>query len=428
MLTSPSDWPLWRKIIFRFTAIYLVLYCINFFGLAQLPLINTVYGIYTAAEKVVVEWLNQSLFHIKDALVPIAGSGDTSFGYAELCFHSLMAVVGTALWSLLDRKRPSYETAYYWLIVGLRYYVSMVSFVYGIIKVYAQQMPFPNLSQFATPLGDLSPMRLAWFFIGYSQPYEVFSGVMECVAGALLIFRRTSTLGALVAAGVFLNVAMMNLAYNIPVKLFSMHLFVFSCILLFTDAQRLLRFFVLNQPTEPLPPAYVFSQKWMQTSRILLKVAFIGLFIVFPFYSSYQSSLYPFNYSPPKEVLTTGVFDVASFETSGRMAADSLRWKDVIFEKNNSGSIQTTDTLFRIRYGRAYFGYKLDSLHQTISFKKRSSDSAHLFILQCTLPDTNTLILKGKVQNDSLKVVLKRKNKTFPLAKKPFDWMLETVP
>jgi hypothetical protein len=70
--------------------------------------------------------------------------------------------------------------------------------------------------------------------IGYSKPFEIFTGVCECLAGLLLIFRATSTLGAFVATTVFLNVMVMNLAYNIPVKLFSTHLFVFRVLYDFT--------------------------------------------------------------------------------------------------------------------------------------------------------------------------------------------------
>jgi hypothetical protein len=90
--------------------------------------------------------------------------------------------------------------------------------------------------------------------------------------------------------------------------------------------------------------------------------------------------------------------------------------------------VQTSDTLFRIRYNRAYFAYSLDSLKQNISFKKRTTDSLSLFTLQCSLPDSNAVLLKGKVQHDSLRVVLKRRKHPFPLADKPFDWLLESVP
>jgi hypothetical protein len=166
----------------------------------------------------------------------------------------------------------------------------------------------------------------------------------------------------------------------------------------------------------------------MQNGRLLLKAAFVILFIIMPFYNTYVSTLKPFNSVPKKELLTTGIFDVATFEANGRMAADSLRWKDVVFDNFKGGSVQTSDTLFRIRYNRAYFAYTLDSLKQAISFKKSNTDSLSLFTLQCSLPDSNTVLLKGKVQNDSLRIVLKRRKHQFPLAEKPFNWLLESVP
>ena len=43
---------------------------------------------------------------------------------------------------------------------------------------------------------------------------------MEVFAGIFLLFRRTVTLGLLIATGVFINVMMLNLTYDIPVKYF----------------------------------------------------------------------------------------------------------------------------------------------------------------------------------------------------------------
>ncbi|MCU0341219.1 MAG: hypothetical protein MUE30_15175 [Spirosomaceae bacterium] len=155
-----TPWPFWRKLLFRFVTIYFVLYATPLSWMGA----DTLGGYYAAAEKWLVEWCNAHIFHIKDVLVPTAGSGDTSYGYAQMCFVTLVAAVGTLVWSLIDR-RSQHEKGYYWLLIGLRYYVAMVSFSYGIAKVFALQMPFPSLSQLATPIGDLSPMRLAWFYI-----------------------------------------------------------------------------------------------------------------------------------------------------------------------------------------------------------------------------------------------------------------------
>jgi hypothetical protein len=71
-------------------------------------------------------------------------------------------------------------------------------------------MPAPSLSQLATPLGDFGAMRLAWLYMGYSGPYQVFSGMAEVITGLLLLYRRTVTLGLLAGLGVFINVMTMN--------------------------------------------------------------------------------------------------------------------------------------------------------------------------------------------------------------------------
>src|SRR5262249_42923784 len=129
-----------------------------------------------------------------------------------------------------------------------RYYVALVALSYGIIKLFALQMPFPNLSQLATPLGDFLPMRLSWMFIGYSQPYQFFSGAMEVLAALLLLYRKTATLGVLMACAVFTNVMVLNLSYDIPVKIYSAEIVFFCLFLLANEIKRIVNFFILNKP------------------------------------------------------------------------------------------------------------------------------------------------------------------------------------
>ena len=176
-----------------------------------------------------VDFSNRIFFHLPgDVLAAPNGSGDTSGGWASLDFSLTVSCIGCIAWSIVDRKRNNYETLGYWLRTIVRYFVCLEAFSYGIIKLFGLQMPFPNYSQLATPLGDYLPMRFSWLFIGYSAPYQFFSGLMEVLAGIFLLFRRTVTLGLLIATGVFINVMMLNLTYDIPVKIFSMSL-VFMC-------------------------------------------------------------------------------------------------------------------------------------------------------------------------------------------------------
>lgn len=411
-----TAWPWWQKLLFRFSCIYLLLYISFLQWLGDLPVLGQVAQYYAMAESWLVNLANTYVFQVKDVLVPVNGSGDTSYAYAQLCFFLSVALIGALIWTLLD-KRPNHNLAYYWLLVLVRYYVAMTALTYGIIKVFGQQMIFPSLSALATPLGDFLPMRFSWYFIGYSTPYQFFSGAMELIVGLLLLFRRTSTLGAFMAAGVFLNVMMMNLCYDIPVKLFSTHLFIFSNFLLLGDARRLLNFFVFNKATLPVPPV-VLPQKWMRVGQVVLKLVFVSFFLFIPLYQFARET----DTGPAPKKLVTGIFSVDRMEG---VPVDSLQWKDVIFEATNSGSIQTTDTLFRQRYRRGYFSYQLDSATHTIGFKKFATDTTAMFAMQYNMPDTNHIELWGKIRNDSVKVSLKRQNRHFQLAERQFHWLSE---
>ncbi|UFH55539.1 hypothetical protein [Spirosoma sp. KNUC1025] len=384
--------------------------------LGNVPLFGQIGEYYDIAETWLVNMANEYILQIHSERMPPNGSGDTSYHYAHLRFLLITATVGTLIWTIAD-KRKNYNTAYYWLLVIIRYYVAMHALFYGIIKLFGQQMIFPPLSALATPLGDFLPMRLSWYFIGYSGPYQFFSGAVEFIAGLLLLYRRTSTLGAFVAASIFLNVMMLNLCYDIPVKLFSIHLFLLSNFLLLGDAQRLLNFFVFNKAVQPVQRIGL-PTKQMRLAQIGLKIVFIGLFLIKPLYEF--AIAFDQGASPPK--LTTGIFSVDQFKGN---AADSLRWKDVIFEANSSGSIQTADTLFRQRYRRGYFSYTFDTLKHTIAFKKFASDTSALFTMNYVMPDTNHIALRGKIRDDSVLVTLKRQKRHFQLTERQFHWVSE---
>src|SRR5436305_12753305 len=109
---------------------------------------------------------------------------------------------------------------------------------------------------------------------------------MEVLVGILLLFRKTATLGVLLALAVFSNVMVMNLSYDIPVKIFSINIVVFCLFLLANELNRILCFFVLNKPAA-VCSIYHFSypKKWMRNTRYVLKIIFIITLIILPFYN-----------------------------------------------------------------------------------------------------------------------------------------------
>jgi len=156
------------------------------------------------------------------------GSGDTSAGWMGLALLVALSLVATLVWSLLDRRRLEYGRGLRWLRVYLRFFVGSIMIYYGLAKVFHSQFPFPTVARLEEPYGDSSPMGLLWAFMGYSTPYNVFTGLAETVPAVLLFFRRTATLGALLLVGVLTNVVMLNFCYDVPVKIGSTELLLAS--------------------------------------------------------------------------------------------------------------------------------------------------------------------------------------------------------
>ncbi|MES2328950.1 MAG: hypothetical protein V4539_05055 [Bacteroidota bacterium] len=429
--SAAAPWPLWQKIFFRFFFIYFTLNIVPWTWLGDIPGFNYVADYYGLANDWLVELCNNLFFHYPKTTIVNNGSGDTSIAWEQMYTYLLFALSGALVWSVIDRKRRSYARANYWLRTFVRYFIIMNCFSYGINKLYALQMSFPLQSQLATPLGDFLPMRFSWMFIGYSKTYEMFSGAMEVLAGLLLLNRRTITLGLFTATVVFINVMILNLCYDIPVKLYSMHLVAYCLYLLSNDCKRLIDFFVLNKAVAAnhIHENHL-SKKWMRITRIVLKLAFIGLFFIKDFFTmnDYYQTRELQNATEAKPI-RSGIYDVVTYvinkDTIAPVVTDTTRWRDLIIEKGNFGSVGSTDTAFRQRYRRGYFNIVPDSALQTVNFKRSAASQASIASLHYAFPDSNTVKLWGSKGKDSIYILLKRSNRHFQLAEKQFHWISE---
>ena len=68
------------------------------------------------------------------------------------------------------------------------------------------------------------PWRCSGRRLALPRSYEIFAGCAETLGGILLLTPRTTTLGALVCLADMIQVFMLNMTYDVPVKLFSFHL------------------------------------------------------------------------------------------------------------------------------------------------------------------------------------------------------------
>lgn len=421
--------PPMRLVAFRFLFIYFLLNITPWFWFYQIPGISFLNEIYVSGDFWFVDMVNRHLLHVKDKLNTNGmGSGDTSFAWAQFYSYLILSLLGCLVWTLLDRKRVKYDILNYILINIVRYNIAMIALNYGIIKLFALQMIYPNLHMMATPLGDLLPMRFSWLFLGYSTPYQVFSGVMEVMVGLLLLNRKTVTLGALMGTAVFTHVFLLNMSYDIPVKLLAMQT-VISCLFLAAcDWNRVWNFFFRNNTVGPATYLDMpLTKKWLRIGRYVFKAVFILLVVILPLkqaWSRHKNQSTITDMAP----ITSGIYTIKTFTKNNNTIPikmnDEMQWKDFIFEKNGSGSILTQDTLFRQRYRRGYFDYKPDTLNQVIVFRKPMYGTS-LFEMRYIIPNDSTISLWGKVRDDYLYFELVRADRRFQLSENQFHWISE---
>ena len=331
---TEEKWGVGKKILFRFGCLYILLFTLpQPYGV--IPGISFIAEYYVSLWNSLGVWFGSSVLSIERTInIDFSGSGDRLIDYIHLLIYLLLAVFGTFVWSFLDRHRENYNNLSYWIRFHLRYYLFAILFFYGIAKVIKTQFSFPGIWRLLQPIGEVSPMGLAWTFMGFSQSYTVFAGLMEVVAALLFLFRKTTTLGALVSFGVMTNVMMMNFSYDIPVKILSTHLVLFSLFLLIPDWKRLMNTFLLNRTTKPLQFRNIFRGKSHRYPVYGIKILFVGYVVISSTLNVWQRYQ---QVGPNRErPHLYGLWEVESFIKNGSnvppLITDNQRWQYLIME------------------------------------------------------------------------------------------------
>src|ERR1044071_9511518 len=284
--TLQQRWHPFTRTAFRFAFVYLVLYNMPF-PLNALPYVDKSAEFYNSFWNLIVPRFARIVLHTEVSTV-YNGSGDRAFDYVLVAVMLLISLVVMVIWTLVDRKRLSYPTLYRWLNLYVRFSLGTAMIGYGAFKVISSQFPQPTLDRLLQPYGDSSPMGLLWTFMGASEAYTMFVGFAEMISGILLFSRKTSTLGALMSVGVLSNVVALNFSYDVPVKLYSMHLLAMAIFLLLPDLRRLANFFILNRPAECVREQPLFRRTAWHRGALVVASLFVIAVVGTSLYQSYD--------------------------------------------------------------------------------------------------------------------------------------------
>jgi hypothetical protein len=215
-------------------------------------------------------WVAHHVFHIAGAMPNgyRGDNGDVAEEFGRLLIAAVIAAAGAIGWTWADRRRPGARWTSEALKLLLRFSIALGLTSYAIAKIFPVQFGTGTIDALGLEqrLGEMRPMALLWSFMMYSRPYAFFGGLMELVVVVLLCFRRTATLGAVLCLAVMTNVAIMNYAYGVPVKLYSTMIVLSAAMLLLYDARRLWAVFITNDsvPRVERPAFYHRIPRWLQ--------------------------------------------------------------------------------------------------------------------------------------------------------------------
>lgn len=356
-LSGPEDpqpvrwsWP--ARVAFRFGVVYSAIFCVLigqflfvFVGFTHQFLPDTAPMWPLIATEPVLKWVGQLVFGIDVQLHRNSGSGDQAIIWVMVCTALVVSAVVAVLWSVLDRRRLAYPRAGAWFLTILRLCVAGQMLFYGIAKAVPIQMPPPPFSVLIQPYGQLSPMAVLWLQVGSAPVYEILLGVAELVGGLLLLVPRTATLGAMLSVVSMAQVFVLNMTFDVPVKIVSFHLLVFSLVLLAPQARRFADFFLLARRTDPAVQPPLCTGR--RAARIAgFAQAAIGVWLVVGVVTLGWSSWWKFGGGAPKPELY-GLWEVTEFRMDGRpvppLLTDLDRWQRLVIETEGVVSWQRMD-------------------------------------------------------------------------------------
>ncbi|PJJ84667.1 hypothetical protein [Mucilaginibacter auburnensis] len=424
-----SHWTEREKTIFRFVFL--------FFALLSLPLSVDLFQFIFG-----VNWLHINygdIFNIT-RLSPKFIPGPDSF--INWLIVAVLALIGSFAWAGSKFKNANYDELYYWLRVIARYRLAIGIIGYGIIKVFPLQSPFPSISNLNTAYGDFTDWKIFSMSLGIVPGYEAFLGGVEVLAGLLLLFRKTATIGAAIILVFTGNVFISNLAYEGGEYVYAFYLIVLALFVLWFDALRIYNLLSLEHPTLPnkFKPALPGRLAPIRIAGKAFVLFFFVLLYGFKASTGAKQDAYQFPRTPGL-TSAAGLYNVSVFKINNKdlpySATDPIRWKDVVFEKWATISIRTNtpvvvdsanyEQIFNKDHdrnyesagtaGRHYYSYKIDSVNNVLLLENKNHHyKGDKLILHYTRPDTATIILTGVDQKrDSIYVVLNKIDKKYPV-------------
>jgi hypothetical protein len=323
----------------------------------------------------------------------------------------------------------AYEAVQKWFRLFLRLGLGGTLITYGIAKAVPMQMPYPALTRLLEPYGHFSLMGVLWSQIGASPAYERFTGFVELTAGLLLFVPSLTLIGGLVSLVTATHVFVLNMTYDVPVKLFSFHMLLMSLLLIAPDCRRLINVLILNRKAEPSPEPPIL-QHAVGRRVIHAGQLFLGALLVWNGWSGVTQLYKVSGLGAPKPPLY-GIWSLESMTIDGEnrplLISDREHWRRLVIDSFAG----RTFLMFQRMDDRFTFNEaQIDTQSRSIAVKSmggnQTSESRPSGQLRFDQMSSGQLLLEGDMDGRRVRMEMRYYDpSTFPLMQSRFRWVQE---
>lgn len=362
-----------------------------------------------------VRWTGNYLFQLPEGYTSQLSSDSTG----ALIHVFNISIIAILLGLSTFRIQFDYPKAWYWFSVVVSYYLALQLLLYGFNKVFKCQFFIPEPNTLYTTVGETPRDLLFWSVMGSAYGYTVFGGVLEVIAGCLLLLKRTRLLGALMAFGILANVVAINFGFNISVKLYSSFYCFLAGLLITAQAKRLYAFFIQNKHISNSLwfPTYTPSQQKIYASTKIFIVWLLFFEALAPYFTNHN-----FNDDTQTRPAFHGAYTVQSFIQNNipfpPVEGYAFRWKRAFVHRRGYFIVQTMDDNMQ--------DYHFEYDRQAQLFRLTHPISQEEYWLDYSQPNAQTLLLKGEIDEQEVQIRLSSLNwKQLPLLQQEFHWTID---
>ena len=326
--------------------------------------------------------------------------------YGQYVGYVLLGAVGMALlsssiyawiWQRREQTNILQSALHHaWLQGIIRYWLALSISSYGFAKILKTQFQTADYL-LDMPLSSVDGMGLTWYYFGYSYPLTVIIALFQIGGSILLLYRRTTLLGAMILLPVMVNIVLINIFYTIGIGAF-FNSVVYLAALVFLLLLHVERLKIVFWDFVDQLPGIPVGRSWVNHSlRVLpIAVAFISLKALIAIH--------------PYDQTLKGTWKVEKLTRNGQVQpptawlTDTRAWSRVYFAGYEGCAFSPNP--YRVERSESLFGsYEFDSVQNKLQVTFYSYDTLRATISNRT---AEAMRLQGILGGDTLDMQLTR--------------------